>query len=77
MHPRELIDRWVERFNAGGARRVAAAEMVCIAGNIFTDGDWAILEQRDPNGLRGCGVFQRGYWDKLSFLKPHGLPLDT
>lgn len=42
------------------------------------DGEWAILEWRDPLGLRGCGffhilndkiVFQRGYWDKLSFLK--------
>jgi hypothetical protein len=21
-------------------------------------------------------VFQRGYWNKLSFLKKHGLPLD-
>ena len=40
-------------------------------------------EWRDPMGLRGCGffrvvnseiVFQRGYWDKLSFLKLHDLP---
>jgi hypothetical protein len=22
-------------------------------------------------------VFQRGYWDKLTFLKPHGLPLEA
>jgi limonene-1,2-epoxide hydrolase len=43
-----------------------------------------ILEWKDPNGLRGCGffkiqnekiVFQRGYWDKLSFLKLHKLPI--
>jgi limonene-1,2-epoxide hydrolase len=63
----------------------AQAEMVCIPENIFEDGDWAILEWRDPLGLRGCGffhiidgaiVFQRGYWDKLSFLRMHGLPLD-
>jgi hypothetical protein len=62
----------------------ATAEMVCIVENIFQDGDWAILEWRDPKGLRGCGffhvvegriVFQRGYWDKLSFLKLHGLPV--
>ena len=33
----------------------AAAEMVCIVENIFEDGDWAILEWRDPKGLRGCG----------------------
>jgi limonene-1,2-epoxide hydrolase len=63
----------------------AATEMVCIVENLFQDGEWAILEWRDPKGLRGCGffhvrdgkiVFQRGYWDKLSFLKSHGLPLD-
>lgn len=56
----------------------AAAKMVCIMEHIFEDGEWAILEWRDPKGLRGCGffhvpdgkiVFQRGYWDKLSFLK--------
>ncbi len=61
-----------------------AAEMVCIVENIFQDGDWAILEWKDPIGLRGCGffqtsngkiVFQRGYWDKLSFLRAHNLPI--
>jgi limonene-1,2-epoxide hydrolase len=62
----------------------ASAKMVCIVENVFEDGEWAILEWRDPLGLRGCGffhvvggqiVFQRGYWDKLSFLRAHGLPL--
>ena len=62
----------------------ASAEMVCIVENLFEDGDWAILEWRDPLGLRGCGffhvldgqiVFQRGYWDKLTFLRQHKLPL--
>lgn len=61
-------------------REFAAAEMVCIPENLFEDGDWAILEWRDPVGLRGCGFFQvqsglikfqRGYWDKLSFLRLH------
>lgn len=60
------------------------AEMTCIIENIFEDGEWAILEWKDPLGLRGCGffhvqngkiVFQRGYWDKLSFLRMHGLPI--
>jgi limonene-1,2-epoxide hydrolase len=69
-------------FEAG----FAAARMVCIVENLFEDGEWAILEWRDPLGLRGCGffhvvedriVFQRGYWDKLSFLRQHGLPLPT
>lgn len=62
----------------------AAADMTCIVENIFKDGDWAILEWRDPLGLRGCGFFQviddkikfqRGYWDKLSFLRMHQLPI--
>ena len=59
------------------------AEMTCIIENIFEDGDWVILEWKDPLGLRGCGFFhvidgkikfQRGYWDKLSFLRQHNLP---
>jgi len=67
-------------FSAG----FAAAEMVCIVENIFEDGEWGILEWRDPKGLRGCGLFhivndriafQRGYWDKLTFLRSQGLPL--
>ena len=58
------------------------AEMVCLVENIFTDGEWAILEWRDPRGLRGCGffqvrdgeiVFQRGYFDQLSFFRQQGL----
>lgn len=58
------------------------ATMVCIIENIFQDGEWGMLEWKDPLGLRGCGffhivndkiVFQRGYWDKLSFLKQQGL----
>jgi hypothetical protein len=32
----------------------AAAEMHCIVENLFQDGEWAILEWRDPKGLRGC-----------------------
>jgi limonene-1,2-epoxide hydrolase len=61
-----------------------AANMTCIPENLFEDGEWAMLEWRDPLGLRGCGffhvvdgliIFQRGYWDKLSFLRQHGLPI--
>ena len=71
-----------EKFKA----EFAAAEMVCLVENIFEDGEWAILEWRDPLGLRGCGffhvvndqiVFQRGYWDKLSFLRAHNLPFPS
>ncbi len=110
MRPKEVVRRFVERFNAADAgglaalyaenavnhqvanepvggkaaikamfeREFAAADMVCIVENLFEDGEWAILEWRDPKGLRGCGffhvvdgkiVFQRGYWDKLTFLR--------
>ena len=73
-----------EAIRAMFAAGFAAAEMVCLVENLFEDGEWAILEWRDPLGLRGCGffhvvggqiVFQRGYWDKLSFLRQHGLPI--
>lgn len=68
------------------AESFARAPMTCVVENLFEDGEWAIIEWRDPLGLRGCGflrvvedqiVFQRGYWDKLSFLRQHGLPLPT
>jgi ketosteroid isomerase-like protein len=117
MTPKQLVETWVERFNAGDAaglaalyhddavnhqvtqapiegreairamfeREFAAAEMVCIVEAIHEAGEVAALEWRDPIGLRGCGfftvrdgriAFQRGYWDKLSFLKLHGLPIE-
>ena len=62
------------------------ATMVCIVENLFEDGEWAILEWRDPLGLRGCGffhvregriVFQRGYFDQLSFFRQQGLPVPS
>jgi len=55
---------------------------VFIPENIFEDKEWCIVEWKDPTGLRGCGIFhvqedkiiyQRGYWDKLSFLKMHNI----
>lgn len=66
------------------SREFSQAEMTCLVENIFEDGEWAILEWKDPLGLRGCGffhvqkgkiIFQRGYWDKLSFLRMHNLPI--
>lgn len=68
------------------ATEFSTADMTCIPENIFEDDEWAILEWKDPLGLRGCGFFkiiegkikfQRGYWDKLSFLKMHNLPTPT
>lgn len=58
------------------------ASMTCLIENLFEDGEWAILEWRDPTGLRGCGffhvcndkiVFQRGYFDQLSFFRLQGI----
>lgn len=58
------------------------ATMVCIIENLLEDGEWAILEWSDPKGLRGCGffqvkydqiVFQRGYFDQLSFFRQQGI----
>ncbi|MEQ9216531.1 MAG: nuclear transport factor 2 family protein [Cyclobacteriaceae bacterium] len=66
------------------AEEFSAADMTCIVEQIFEGGEWAILEWKDPLGLRGCGFFQvvegkikfqRGYWDKLSFLRMHNLPI--
>jgi limonene-1,2-epoxide hydrolase len=65
-------------------KEFSSAKMVCIVEQILQDGEWAILEWKDPLGLRGCGFFkvkdnliilQRGYWDKLLFLQIHHLPL--
>jgi len=66
-------------------REFAAAKMTCIPEVIHEAGNVAILEWKDPLELRGCGfftvegdriVFQRGYWDRLSFLRKHGLPIE-
>ncbi|MEL6809967.1 MAG: nuclear transport factor 2 family protein [Bacteroidota bacterium] len=68
------------------ATEFATVDMTCIVENLFEDGEWAILEWKDPLGLRGCGFFQitddkikfqRGYWDKLSFLRMHNLPIPS
>lgn len=77
LHGREAIrNMFIEEFSK--------ANMVCEIENIFEDGNWGMLEWKDPDGLRGCGffqfkddkiIFQRGYWDRLSFLRIHNLPL--
>lgn len=60
------------------------AKMVCIEEQIYADGDTAMLQWRDPLGLRGCGFFtvrdgrivhQKGYFDQLTFFKVQGLPV--
>lgn len=73
-----------EAIRAMFAAAFASAIMVCLVENLFQDGEWAILEWRDPHGLRGCGffhvqgdkiAFQRGYFDQLSFFRQQGIPV--
>lgn len=75
LHGREEIRRMF-------AIEFGRATMVCVRENLFECGDFAILEWSDPLGLRGCGffqvrnghiVFQRGYFDQLSFFRIQGL----
>lgn len=62
----------------------ARADMVCIEERIYECGDTAILQWKDPIGLKGCGFFrfrdnqivhQKGYFDQLSFFRAQGLPI--
>jgi len=62
----------------------ARARMVCVEERIYECGDTAILQWRDPIGLRGCGFFQfrddqivhqKGYFDQLSFFEAQGIPI--
>ena len=78
MRPKEILQRWVDRFNRYDYEEFEKFEMVCIVENIFEEGNVGMLEWKDPKGLRGCGffwmendqiVYQRGYWDKLSFME--------
>lgn len=64
----------------------ARATMVCIPERIHEAGEWAILEWKDPQGLRGCGFFlvqhgkiqlQRGYFDQLSFFRLHRIQVPS
>lgn len=66
------------------ATEFGRATMVCNVENLLECGDWAVLEWSDPLGLRGCGffrvadgqiVFQRGYFDQLTFFRIQGLPV--
>jgi ketosteroid isomerase-like protein len=57
--------------------------------NVIADGEWVAWEwlggpPGDAPTMMGCGFFQvkngkimlqRGYWDQLTFLRTHGLPL--
>lgn len=73
-----------EAIHAMFEREFSAAQMTCIPEAFHEAGEVVALEWRDPLGLRGCGfftvrdgmiAFQRGYWDKLSFLKLHNMSI--
>jgi hypothetical protein len=62
----------------------SSAKMVCIVDRMVASDDVVTLEWKDPLGLRGCSIFQivdevivheRVYFDELSFLRAHKLPL--
>ena len=75
MEPRELVERWVSAFNRGDADAIA---------DFYAEDAVNHQVVREPVIGRGCGffevvddriVFQRGYFDELSFLRQQGLPL--
>jgi hypothetical protein len=62
----------------------SGVKMVCIVDRILVSDDMVTLEWKDPFGLRGCSIFdivdevimhERVYFDELSFLRAHKLPL--
>lgn len=64
----------------------AAPDMHCIPVQIIEEGEWAVLEWRDPKGFTGYGLFQvtdglirtqRGYWDRLTFNKLYNIKVNT
>jgi predicted ester cyclase len=61
----------------------AAPFMHCIPLQIIAEGNWCVLEWKDPKEFPGCVFFeimngkiktQRGYWDKLSFQQLYPNP---
>jgi len=68
-----------DAIHAMFVKEFAVAEMECLPVNLFEDGEWAILEWKDPMDRLGCGFFhvidgkvalQRGYWDSATFAAP-------
>ena len=55
-------------------KEFATAKMVCIVENMFEDGEWAIMEWKDPKGLRGCGFFML-LMERLFFREDIGISL--
>lgn len=71
LRPAALVAAWVDALNRGDSDalaafyakdavrdRMGAVKTHCIVENVLEDGDWAVLEWRDPQGRRGCALFQ-------------------
>src|SRR6478609_7528245 len=93
MQPKQILLAWIEAFNKADVNGLATlyhddainhqvvnepVQGKDSIAKMFEDGEWVIMEWKDPKGLRGCGFFQivdnkiklqRGYWDRLSFMK--------
>ena len=68
-----------DAIHAMFVKEFAGTQMECLPVNLFEDGEWAILEWKDPQDRLGCGFFhvidgrialQRGYWDSATFAAP-------
>jgi len=59
-----------EAIRAMFTREFSGAKMVCIVEQFFEDGECGFFRVTDDKI-----AFQRGYWDRLSFLRLYGLPL--
>jgi hypothetical protein len=79
MKPHAPLNDWIRQESIPLAVDSPAALSAAIAQMLAALGDAV-----EMLGLRGCGffrvvdgniVFQRGYWDKSTFLRQHGLPL--
>ena len=46
-----------DAIHAMFVKEFAAAQMECVPVNLFEDGEWAILEWKDPQDRLGCGFF--------------------
>ena len=65
----QVVERLVRDQEAGGSSPLTPTIKNNVSGLKLAHG-FLLLIVNDKI------VFQRGYWDKLSFLKQHGLPIE-
>lgn len=75
MTPREVVELWVQAFNRTDTDGLAALYSEDAVNHQVAE---APRQGRAAiHVVAGQIVFQRGYWDKLIFLRQQGLPLST